>query len=651
MISWLLLVPPAVPVAIVALLVLVVPRRVGIVIAGLSLAGVSVWSLIVPTGTGLVVQFLNLDVLLVEVDQIRRLLGLIFGGFGVAAVGFVAIADADRYHLAIGLAYVAAALLAVFAGDWLGLLLGWELLAIFSTLLVWLHGGDAIRAGYRYALWHGIGGGFFAAGVVGHVAIAGGGGGVGIGQSAVSTALETLQFDGTGLAAGVPTVLVGIAVAINAGVIGLHSWLPDTYPRPHVATSVFLCAYTTKTAVYAAYRLFPDGNLVLAYVGGIMTIYGASYALAQKDMRRLLSYHIQAQVGYMLAGIGIGSALGVAGGFAHLFNNILYKGLLFMIAGAIVLRTGENRLDRFGALQTTSPALLLAFLVAALSIAAAPGFNGFVSKGMVVDASVDAGEPLLRWLLLAGAVGTVMSFAKFGYYAFFKGRSTTVRAASRLEWGVYGAIALACIGFGLRYEWLFALLPATEAWTTTPYSMGHLQEAVAILVVGLVGFVLARPLFDRVHGGIDIDRAIDPIAFYGTRVVSAVVETVASALDRSTASAAWTALERMRARGGRTIVEEIADGYIRRSVAAVRSYDGRTIGDEIADRYIKAAIAAVRTPQRTMRRLLPEQYHDRYDRHRIETPFSESGIKLGIEESLLVLAAVLAFAIALALAF
>ena len=607
-------IPPAVPVALVAAGVLLVPRRIGYGAAIAVLLGVTAWVALVPAVTGPAVPFLGLEVVIVDVNTVSRLVGLVFGGFGAGAVGFGYATGADRRHLSVALWYVAAAMFAVFAGGWLGLVIGWELMAIMSTLLVWLYGGDAVRAGYRYALWHALGGGLFVAGVVAHLHVSG-----------LDSA--ALQFDQSGLATTGATLLVGGAVAINAGVIGLHTWLPDTYPRPHVMASVFLCAYTTKTAVYAAYRTFPEGNLVLAYIGGVMTIYGAAYALAQTDMRRLLSYHIQAQVGYMLAGIGIGSALGVAGGFAHLFNNVLYKGLLFMVAGAIILRTGHNRLDKFGALGRTSPAILLAFLVAALSITAAPGFNGFVSKGMVVDASVDAGEPMLRWLLLAGAVGTVMSFAKFGYYAFLEGDASAIGPATWAERVVFGAIAVACIALGVWYQTLFAVLPAPNAWETTPYSVGHLQEAVAILLVGLVGFLSARSLLQRLHGGIDVDRLIDPVVFFGTRLASRTVARAAGSLDRSAVRVAWWILH------------------------TVRKQDSRDIGNEIADQYIRSAIGAVRAPRDAVRRWLPDRWLGPYEDVRSSTPSSETGINLSIEASLVVLTVVLALVIALALYF
>jgi len=193
-----------------------------------------------------------------------------------------------------------------------------------------------------------------------------------------------------------------------------------------------------------------------------VAVYGAAYALVQKEMRALLAYHIQAQVGYMLAGIGIDSALGIAGGFAHLLNNVLYNGLLFMLAGIIIVRTGHERLGRVGALGSSAPLVLLTFVVAAAAISGLPGTNGFVSKGMVLDAALEADAPLLRALLLVGTVGTVASFYKFGYYAFHSGSSRNIKDADRGYSLVLIALAGLCLGIALAYGPLFDLLPATD---------------------------------------------------------------------------------------------------------------------------------------------------------------------------------------------
>ncbi len=534
--SSLLSVPPALFAALAVCVVPLVSRRIAHAIATVALSAVVAWALVVPEGTGTTVTFIGFELIVVNVDSFSRLMAIIFGAFGASAVGFAYFANASKRHLLWGLGYVTASLWTVMVGDWLGLIAGWEAMAIASTVFVWLSGGDAIRAGYRYALVHALGGSILLAGLLVHLA------GVGVSPTA-------LHFDGAGITGldvtlagfqfSLAALLAGIGIGINAAIIGFHSWLPDTYPRPHVATSVFLACYTTKTAVYAAYRAFPDGNLALAYMGGAMAIYGAAFALAQKDMRRLLSYHIQGQVGFMLVGIGVGSSLGIAGAFAHLFNHILYKGLLFMAAGIIIIKLGTEALDKYGAVGTSAPIALGAFLVGALSISGVPLFNGFVSKGLLKEAVTTEGLAILEWMLILGSIGTFASFIKFGYYAFLYGDPIEMPDADLGHTVVAGSVAASCVVLGVFYQPLFAILPFQDQWSLDPYTTGKLLDTATFAIGGLVVFVAGKPLFDRMHGGIDVNRAHDPLAFYGTRGLSGGLGRLYNGVDRRVVATGW----------------------------------------------------------------------------------------------------------------
>lgn len=516
-------VPPAAVVFLAAAIGVVAGRRTVTTAGVLACATVASWALVVPAGTTNRWTFLEFTLVPVSVDPAARVTGLAFAAFGIVALIYLYATGGKRHHIAGSLVYVGAALWGVFVGDWIGLLVGWELMAIASTLLVWFHGGDAVRVGFRYALVHAIGGALFATGIALHLTTTG-------------ITPEGVQFGG-GIASGLPAVVIGLGITINAAVIGFHVWLPDTYASPHVGVSVVLSAYTTKLAAYAAFRAFPDGNVVLAYVGSVMAITGASYALAQKDARRLLAYHIQAQVGYILAGIGIGSSLGIAGAFAHLFNNVLFKGLLFMVAGVIIVRTGTATLGKGQRVHARTPVLAGSFLIAAASITALPGTNGFVSKGMVLDAALEGGYTSLRWLLLVGAVGTVVSFVKFGYLAGVRGTRGRIQDVSPLQATAMVPVAIACLGLGLLYGSFFELLPASDQWSTSPYSRRHLLEKVVLFVVGAVLFVAGKPTLDRLNGGTDIDTIRDPLVFGATRASVRTVSSVfgtAATLERST---------------------------------------------------------------------------------------------------------------------
>ncbi|WP_256390635.1 Na(+)/H(+) antiporter subunit D [Natronoarchaeum rubrum] len=521
-------VPPAALVLIAALLVAVLPRKVGHGVGALATAGALALSWLVPAGAHLQVELFGaFQAVLYNVDSFSRLMGLIFSFIGLVAVVYSYASDAERTQTAYALSYVGTSLAAVFAGDWLTLVFFWELMAVTSTLLVWHYGGRAVRAGFRYAVLHGIGGSLVLAALVWHYAEAG-----------------TFLFTGEGIVSGVPAVLAAVGIGVNVGFVGLHAWLPDTYPRPHIAASVFLCVYTTKTGVYAMYRAFPDGHMTIAYMGGAMAVFGATMALLQSDMRRLLSYHIQSQVGYMIAGVGLGTKLATAGAFAHVFNHILYKSLLFMTVGVVIYRTGEESLKKVGGLARDMPITAATFGVAALSIGGFPLFNGFVSKGMVVKAAHKEYVTLfgfdhvyvLWYLLLIGGVGTFLSFIKLGYHAFLHGSyDGKVLDANRGQSVGLISVAALCVLFGIRPPALYELLPYSDYAIENyrAYTAFHVGEVLVLVAIALVGFVILKGPLKKVGKVPDVDAIYNPIAFYGTRGLVVGVTELYAAVDRA----------------------------------------------------------------------------------------------------------------------
>jgi multicomponent Na+:H+ antiporter subunit D len=532
------IVPPFLPVLLAALLLPFLGRRIGHALGILATGAVIPYVWLSSEGYHLPVSLFGFDAVLYYVDPFSTLMGLIFGFIGAVAVLYSWYTGATSLQTAFALSYVGTSLGAVFGGDWLTLIFFWELMAVTSTLLVWHYGGRAVRSGFRYALWHGVGGTLFLGAVVWQY--------VEVGSFLFSAA-------DAGIAGSVAPVLAAIGIGVNVGFIGLHAWLPDTYPSPHVAASVFLCVYTTKTGVYGMYRVFPDGQLAIAYMGGLMAVFGAGMALLQKDMRRLLSYHIQSQVGYMVAGVGIGGALATGGAFGHVFNHILYKSLLFMTVGVIIYRTGEESLGKVGGLARKMPLTAVTFAIAALSIAGFPGFNGFVSKGMVLGAAHKKHLDVLWYLLLAGGVGTFLSFIKLGYGAFVEGEyDGPVADANRGQSVAMVLVAVLCVAYGLFPPALFAILP-TEGFDYTTFTVGHVAEGLALAAIAAVGFVFLRKPLKRVGKVPDVDRLYNPAALYGTRaVVFGITETYA-AVDR--AVVAVTRLVGEAARDPRAVVE------------------------------------------------------------------------------------------------
>jgi multicomponent Na+:H+ antiporter subunit D len=540
--------PPAAFVLVAAILAGLLPRRPAHAVGLLGTGTAAALSWLAPSGAHLqVTLFGAFDAVLFNVDEFSRLMGLIFGLIGAAAVLYSYASDADSRQTAFALAYVGVSVATVYAGDWLTLIFFWELMAVFSTLLVWHYGGRAVRAGYRYAVLHGIGGSLLLAAIVWLLA-----------DPAIGADAGGLVFsphvDGatTGgmLAADsvVPGLLAAVGIGVNVGFVGLHAWLPDTYPRPHVAASVFLCVFTTKTGVYGMFRAFPDGHLWIAYMGGAMAVFGAFVALLQSDMRRLLSYHIQSQVGYMVAGVGLSGAavghtaskpgkyadLATAGAFGHVFNHILYKALLFMAVGVIIYRTGQEHLDDIGGLARKMPLTAVVFAVAALSIAGFPLFNGFVSKGMIIGAANKKELELLWGLLLLGGVGTFLSFIKLGYFAFVEGSyEGSVRDANVGQSVAMVSVGALCVLFGVAPNLLFDLLPLQGQYEYTTFTVPHVAEGVALAAAGLVGFAILRGPLHHIGRVPDIDFVYNRAFFYGGRGVVVAVTELFGAVDRT----------------------------------------------------------------------------------------------------------------------
>ena len=392
------------------------------------------------------IPFMGYQLVLLRVDALSYLMGVIFSTITFLAILYAAGFGKPWMHL-FAMLYAGTSMGVVFAGDWISLLVFWELMAITSTLLIWEAGGEAVQAGYRYLLFHGFGGAMLAAGV-------------------------TLLFlQGANPIVGAisgfwPSLFILIGIGVNVCMIPLHTWLPDSYPKAHFAASVFLSVYTTKAAVYLLARAQPPTDLV-AFMGAVMVVYGVSFAVLQTNMRKLLSYHIVSQVGYMVTGVGLASWPGAAtqianlaldGGMAHVFNHILYKALLFMTVGVIIWQTGENTLEKLGGLLRKMPITAIAFWVAAFSISGVPLFNGFVSKGMVITAAEQ--DNSIIWILLEiGTFGTFLSFLKLGYFAFL--RKGTIEAKDppiAAKVAMLGAAAL-CIAIGVYPPMLYSILP------------------------------------------------------------------------------------------------------------------------------------------------------------------------------------------------
>ncbi|MBF0529668.1 MAG: Na+/H+ antiporter subunit D, partial [Deltaproteobacteria bacterium] len=321
--------------------------------------------------------------------------------------------------------------------------------------------------------------------------------------------------------------LIMLGFCVNAAVIPLHAWLPDAYPEATVTGAVFMSAFTTKTAVYVLLRGF-SGFEILGIMGTLMTLYGVAYATIENNARRILAYHIVSQVGYMVAGVGVGTAMTINGASAHAYAHILYKGLLFMGAGCLLYSAGTAKLSELGGLFGRLKWVFLGYMVAAVSISGFPLFSGFVSKTMTIAGAAEAHHTWLAIGMEVAAVGTFLSVGiKLPYFAFF-GKEDSGRPLKPIPWNMYAAMGVAgflCFFIGVYPNFLYNLLPHPVEYT--PYSTWQVLQSLLILGFTGLGFYLMRfKLTPEAKINLDVDyfyrlfaRAFLAIAKYPIEII------------------------------------------------------------------------------------------------------------------------------------
>jgi multicomponent Na+:H+ antiporter subunit D len=428
-----------------------------------------VWRL--PEGVNVRAAFLDYELAPLAVDKLSRLFALVFATMAFAGSLF-ALNQKSRLELPAAFLYAGAAIGVVLAGDLVTVFVFWELMAIGSTLVIWSAGSTAYRASMRYLMVHLLGGVLLMAGIAGHVAETG------------SVAFEAMRPD----SAAHWLILAGFLV--NVGAPPLSAWIGDAYPEASWSGMVFLSAFTTKTAVYVLLRGFPGVEL-LVYVGVFMIFYGIIYALLENDMRRILAYSIVNQVGFMVTGIGIGTEMALNGAAAHAFTHIIYKALLLMSAGSVLLMTGRRKCTDLGGLFRSMPVTALCGIVGALAISSFPLTSGFVSKSMISQSAAD--EHLFYvWLALAAASAGVFLHAgiKFPWFVFFQ-KDSGLRPPDPPRNMQFAMIffAVLCIAMGAAPGPLYALLPYPVEYV--PYTGAHVVTQLQLLLFsGLAFFVM-----------------------------------------------------------------------------------------------------------------------------------------------------------------
>ena len=378
----------------------------------------------------------------------------------------------DTVQQVASLLYAGAGLGAVLAADLITLFIYWELTAVTSVFLIWARRTEgAFHTGLRYLIIQVGSGVILLAGVVFHY------------QETGSLAFEAMTLSSPG------TVLIFIAFGIKCAFPLLHNWLQDAYPAATITGTVVLSAFTTKLAVYALARGFA-GTEILIYIGAVMTLFPVFFAAIENNLRRVLAYSLNNQLGFMVVGIGVGTPLALNGTVAHAFCHILYKALLFMSVGAVMFRTGTAKASELGGLYKSMPLTMIFCVVGAASISAFPLFSGFVSKSLILSGSADAGHWLVWGALVVASVGVLEhSGIKIPYFIFFAHDGG--HRVKEAPWNMLLAMALTallCVGLGVYPAPLYAILPYDASYD--PYTVTHVVTQLQLLLFAMLAFCM-----------------------------------------------------------------------------------------------------------------------------------------------------------------
>ncbi len=426
----------------------------------------------IPIGTHWVINFLDFNLVLVKVDRLSLVFGYIFHLIAFIAILYAIHVKNDIEYWS-AFFYSGSALGVTFAGDLISLFCFWEMMTIGSVCLILARKTKkSYAAAFRYSLIHVTGGLFLLAGIIIYANNTG-----------------SIEFGYLGLN-GLGTYLIFIGFGVNCAWPIIHAWLPDAYPEATIAGTVVLSAFTTKTAVYVLARAYP-GVEILIWIGAIMAVFPIFYAVIENDLRRVLSYSLINQVGFMVVGIGIGTEMSLNGTAAHAFSHILYKALLFMSMGSVLHMTGKINGTDLGGLYKTMPLTAVFCMIGAASISGFPLFSGFISKSMIITASGEGSYYIVWFMLIFASAGVFHhSGIKIPYFAFFAHDSGIRTKEPPLNMLIaMGITAFLCIFIGVYPYPLYSILPYPEvAAEFVPYTASHVITQLQLLFFSGLAF-------------------------------------------------------------------------------------------------------------------------------------------------------------------
>ena len=416
-------------------------------------------------------EFFGFDLELMRVDRLSRIFVLVF-----CLASFLGNLFAwhlrDTIQQVAALLYAGSAIGAALSGDMISLFFYWEATALTSVFLIWARGTEgAYHTGLRYLIVQIGSGVILIAGVCMFY------------QETGEVSFNKMTLESLG------TWLIFISFGIKCAFPLMHNWLQDSYPAATVTGAVILSAFTTKMAIYALARGFA-GTEILIYIGTIMTLFPIFFAEIENDMRRVLSYSLNNQLGFMVVAIGIGSELALNGMAGHAFAHILYKALLFMSVGAVLYRTGTAKASELGGLYRTMPLTAIFCLIGAASISAFPLLSGFVTKSLTLS-SVAVEHRTIIWLALVFASAGVLSHSgiKIPFFTFFAHDSGKRPAEAPKHMLIaMGITSALCILIGIFPATFYQILPYETNYV--PYTFDHVFSQLQLLFFALLAFAI-----------------------------------------------------------------------------------------------------------------------------------------------------------------
>lgn len=427
----------------------------------------------VPYGVYFEYNFLGFDFALFRADKLSVLFAIAFhiAAFAAAIYG---LHIKNKKDISAGFIYAGGALGVLFAQDLFTLYFFWELMAFAAAVIIWRKDSkEAIGAGFRYLMFHLAGGLALLVGIVFYVSTTG---------TAVFSHMEL---------SGLGAWLILIGFGVNAAMPFVHTWLTDAYPKAGVLGTVLLSAFTTKAAIYALIRGF-GGAEPLIIIGAVMAAFPIFYTIIENDLRKVLSYSLISQLGFMVVCVGIGTDAALNAAAAQAFVHVMFKSLLFMGMGAVLQQTGTVKASELGGLFRQMPFTGLCVLVGALSVSAFPLFSAFVTKSMIISATAYAGLNVVWLILLTASVGAVhYAIVRVFLIPFFgQDRGYKSKEAPSNMLFAMGLLALINILVGIFPSGLFALLPYETSYNA--YTLDHIVTQLQLICFAHLGFVLLK---------------------------------------------------------------------------------------------------------------------------------------------------------------